>query len=422
MRILESAVLENKSVVNFLENISGIKGHQGSTVRFSDKFLLLYELYKINPKLASRYIDVFIDNDLFFYERFWGQFSIYFEQDFLPRISGTDISDFADFRRKFPDLKPFELEVSIFNDASLKEFEGLSREYNDNKENNSFNVISRRKDRNMMLNGSRSYHETIKGGISIGNNRRKVGTLGGILKDRKSGAVYAMTCAHVIGSDAFAIQPSVIDSDNVREIGQVETFSHIIWTNQGLPCNTRSTGTIPNMDASLIRLHDDIFYEHSILNLGKVVGMRTLDEIDQNMKVEFNGRTTDGRNQLVIGGITVSYKVHYEDENHETRLACFTNLVEVRRPNPIMMGGHYYSKSPVRPGDSGAWVCSNDENGYKWCGMLISGDYDRGYFLPAEDINRWMNNQGYQMEYGINSYQLTDPILNIDVNLHQPSW
>ena len=404
MRILESAVLENKSVMTFLENVSGTKGHQGSTVRFSDRFLLLYQLNKLNPKVASRYVKEFIDNDFFLCESFRARFLGYFEQDFLPRISDNEVSEFFNFRKKFSDLKPFELEISIFNDASIREFEELSRKYNDSKDNDSFNVITTRRDRNMMLNGSKSYHDTIKGGISIGNNRRKVGTLGGILKDRKSDAVYAMTCAHVIGSDECAMQPSVIDSKNVREIGRVENFSDIIWTNQGLPCNPISTGTIPNMDAALIRLHDDILYEHSILNLGKVVGMRTLDEIDQNMKVEFNGRTTDGRNQLVIGGITVSYKVHYEDESQEIRLACFTNLIELRRPNPFMMGGHYCSKSPVRPGDSGAWICSNDENGYKWCGMLISGDYDRGYFLPAEDINRWMNNQGYQMEYGINSY------------------
>jgi len=116
------------------------------------------------------------------------------------------------------------------------------------------------------------------------------------------------------------------------------------------------------------------------------------------MEVEFNGRTT-GFRKLVVGGICVSYKIAYEGEgNEDDRYACFTNLIELRTPAPLMNAGNYHvQKSPVEHGDSGSWICSNDRNGYNWCGMLISGDVDRGYFLAAEDIQNYLRKNNFDL-------------------------
>lgn len=116
------------------------------------------------------------------------------------------------------------------------------------------------------------------------------------------------------------------------------------------------------------------------------------------MRVEFNGRTTNERKQLTIGGLCVSYKIAYEQDS-VSKYACFTNLIELRSIPIRLLGTNYYIQdSPVRAGDSGAWICSNDSLGYSWCGMLISGDSDRGYFSSSEHILKWLDNSGYSFD------------------------
>ena len=63
MLILQSAIYENRSVLGFLERITQIPGHQGSTIRFSDDFLVLYDFYKKFPYQFLQYLKTFDQND-----------------------------------------------------------------------------------------------------------------------------------------------------------------------------------------------------------------------------------------------------------------------------------------------------------------------------------------------------------------------
>jgi hypothetical protein len=148
------------------------------------------------------------------------------------------------------------------------------------------------------------------------------------------------------------------------------------------------------MDVALIKLAEAEAFDFSVSQLGKVVNSCKFKDILQGKKVEFNGRTTNKRKQLSIGGLCVSYKVAYDNSQY----ACFTNLIELRTvPRQLFGFNIYLNDSPVESGDSGAWVCSNDSTGYSWCGMLISGDVDRGYFLSSEHILEWVKNNGFAL-------------------------
>lgn len=64
---------------------------------------------------------------------------------------------------------------------------------------------------------------------------------------------------------------------------------------------------------------------------------------------------------------------------------CFKNLFELRWPSSwrLLYG------SPVRQGDSGAWVCNPNSAGWGWCGMVIGGDRLIGYAQYSESVQEW---------------------------------
>jgi len=381
---------ENSRVNKLISNVSEIKGHQGTVIRFADDFLTLFNYWKSDSRNFRYLLDYYFD--FFERRRFRGGFM---SNDFLNRLGSsyplntfTKNIDFSEWNRFNDDVlkryprellsrhfRPLELIISIFNDADPRKFDKAIRNYNegDNNKNNipEFRVIIEKRRRNVFLSGSRRFHPKMVGGISISNNSKKVGTLGGILTD-SNGKYYGLTCAHVTNlNNEDVFQPALSDSKKYRKFGNVKFSSNINWTDDNSPCNPRYIGRLgqnENMDTTLI-------------------------SIDSNVL------TTGFRKKLVVGGICVSYKVAYEGEgNEEDRFACFTNLIELRTPAPIMNAGNFHiQRSPVAHGDSGSWICSNDRNGYNWCGMLISGDVDRGYFLAAEDIQNHLRNNSFDL-------------------------
>lgn len=411
---------ENSRVNELISNVSEIKGHQGTVIRFADDFLALFNYWKTDSRNFRYLLDDYFD--FFDRRRFRGGF---LGNDFLSR-SGvshplntfTKNIDFSEWHRFNDDVlqrypkefltryfRPLELVISIFNDADPEKFEKLIRNYNEGENNNNipeFRVIIEKRRRNVFLSGSRRFHSKMVGGISISNNSKRFGTLGGILTD-SNGKHYGLTCAHVTNLDNEDVfQPALSDSKRYRKFGNVKFSSAINWSDESSPCNPRyirRLGQNENMDTTLISIDSNVLSEKRIHNLGKVSGEKRFDDIHQHMEVEFNGRTTGFRKKLVVGGICVSYKVAYEGEgNEEDKFACFTNLIELRTPAPRMNAGSYHvQRSPVAHGDSGSWICSNDRNGYNWCGMLISGDVDRGYFLAAEDIQSHLRNNSYDL-------------------------
>jgi|GEM_PF-3821645 len=398
MQVFLDFIEENPKLRNIFEQVSTIEGHQGNIIYLSSVFLAFQYLTETGKS------DDFIDNFFYSHHRYvkWGIGSdphflslplsdIYSSSHIYD--SKIELSDIRKFQMRIPenldksDFSPFEVIISIFNDAEKKSFERILKEYSND---NDFTIVIEKRNRNVLLNSKKS-HDPLIGGISISEDKSNVfGTLGGFLKD-KNGEIFGVTCAHVFKSGKPSVlQPALYDSQQkTRKIGDVVFCSEFMFSNLTASCNPQTSQG--NMDLALIKIKDEEC-EFGIHKLGKVSGMKEFNQIYQGMNVEFNGRSTNKRKQLVIGGLCVSYKVVYE-VNSKLQYACFTNLIELRNKSPkkiAFLGNYYITKPPAKDGDSGAWICSNDSKGYNWCGMLISGDLDRAYFLPSGDIMNWV--------------------------------
>lgn len=397
MQFFLDFIKENQRLNRLFNSVSEYQGHQGTVMRFSDNFLSLYSITRKIPKNDISHI-------FYSYERFFRygydfpfMFDMPFESVDSSRIGFSEINYFKNLIPKDIDkaiFSPLEVIISVFNDARIEPLEEIIYEYR-NDEN--FRVLIERRARNIFLN-SQSKHNPLTGGISISEkNEKTFGTLGGFLKG-KDGNIFGLTCSHVASSQNQPVfQPAKYDSPkNSSEIGKVLLSSALNFCDPQSPCSPESSQG--NMDVTLIQLGKDQSCEFGVHKLGKINKLKDFKDINQGMKVEFNGRTTNKRKQLTIGGLCVSYKIAYEKES-VSKYACFTNLIELRSiPIKLLGLNHYIQGSPVRAGDSGAWICSNDSQGYSWCGMLISGDADRGYFLSSEHIIKWLDNSGHSFD------------------------
>lgn len=401
MQFFLDFIRENQKLNSLFNTVAEYQGHQGTVIRFSDNFLSLYSITKKIPPNDIPHI--FYSYERFF--RYGYDFPFMFDMPFFGSTEFTDssqigFSEINNFKKLIPEnierafFSPFEVIISVFNDARIELFEELIGEYR-NDEN--FRVLIERRSRNTFLN-SQSKHIPLIGGISISeDNEKRYGTLGGFLKD-KDGNIFGVTCSHVASlQNQSVFQPAKYDSkSNNRDIGNVLLSSNLNFCDPQAPCSPDSSKG--NMDVTIIQVKKDELCEFAVHELGKINKLKEFKDINQGMKVEFNGRTTNERKQLTVGGLCVSYKIAYE-QGSVSKYACFTNLIELRSIPIKLLGTNYYIQdSPVRAGDSGAWICSNDSQGYSWCGMLISGDADRGYFLSSEHIVKWLDNSGYAFD------------------------
>lgn len=400
MQFFLDFIQENQRLKRLFNTVSEYKGHQGTVIRFSDNFISIYSIIRKIPK-------DYIPHIFYSYERFlrYG-FDIPYMFD-LPFPGNSDLVDLSrigfreinNFKKLIPDnidkalFSPLEVTISLFNDAKIETFEEILNEYR-NDEN--FRVHLERRARNTFLN-SQSKHSPLIGGISISDNSGKTyGTLGGFLKS-EDGQLIGLTCSHVASKiNQPVFQPAKFDSpNNSREIGKVLLSSSLSFCDFRSPCSPDSSQG--NMDITLIQIDKTERCVFGVHELGKVNNLKDFKDIHQGMNVEFNGRTTNCRKKLIIGGLCVSYKIAYEQDS-VSKYACFTNLIELRLIPIRFLGTNlYFQETPVKAGDSGAWICSNDSEGYSWCGMVISGDADRGYFLSSEHILKWLKNAGHSL-------------------------
>ncbi|NNV57759.1 hypothetical protein [Limnovirga soli] len=403
MQFFLDFIRENERIKRLFNIVAETPGHQGTVIRFSNNFFSIYEIHKRYPSdIFKDIIYRFFDFHRHFFRELpdgiFFQFPFQSDSEYtIPNIS--TFRDFERFKESLPlmfkefNFRPLEVIISVFNDAKIELFEEIIYQFRDDE---NFRVLIERRGRNIFLN-SQKVHNPLVGGVSISsNNEKSFGTLGGFLND-KNGNVYGLTCAHVVSSNNQSVfQPAKYDSSKSREIGKVLFSSDLNFCPFQSPCSPESS--IGNMDVTLIQIDNSENCEFRIHELGKINKLKEFKDINQGMKVEFNGRTTNERKQLIIGGLCVSYKIAYEQDSI-SQYACFTNLIELRSiPFKILGTEQYANALPVRAGDSGAWICSNDSEGYSWCGMLISGDVDRGYFLSSEHIIKWLDKSGYSFD------------------------
>jgi hypothetical protein len=388
---------ENQSLQEFIYDVEKIPGHQSTVIRLSNAFL---EFYQVSKQFHGLSIDE-IARIVYLYtrraERFYPFQQLYplpfpFTYDDFNKVGFEEITRQGENFLEWFEVRPIDLVISLFNDADISPFEDLKKRYNKDK---SFNIKIEKHGRSTPLN-SKSPFMPLFGGISIGieNDNKNFGTLGGFLKDLNGPQIYGITCQHVVGQTGNNIvQPSMIDG-NSRIIGKVDFVSELSYCLPNEPCNNGTNSN--NIDVALIEINKDEVCVNVINELGLVTHIKPFNEIMQTMKVEFNGRSTNTRKELIVGGLCLSHKVVYEVEG-QIRHVCFTNLNELQSDSYSIFG-HNISSKPVLPGDSGSWICSSDSKGYGWCGLLISGGIDRGYFLAAEKVVNWLNSEGYSLD------------------------
>lgn len=235
---------------------------------------------------------------------------------------------------------------------------------------------------------SKKNYRPIHGGISIGQNNLDPGTLGGILKDKKTGKKYGLSCAHVISSADPVEQPSRVDSSKYGTIGNC-VYKFAPKSNFGQLCNPFSSN-LNKMDIALIEIDSAIVSQGSILNIGSIKNFMPAADLHQNLKIEYNGRSS-GHQTLATGGISYSQEI---EDSSTGEMYCFTNLIELKRPSLLQL----LFKKPVKSGDSGSWIVASGKSGLEWCGMIIGTNNQSGYAIRSEDILKHLAENEYDLE------------------------
>jgi hypothetical protein len=229
---------------------------------------------------------------------------------------------------------------------------------------------------------SKGYRRPVLGGLSAGVGTKHCGTMGGVVQDQQwPPQKYGVTCAHVMTSGTVE-QPAQIDSRRAAAIGTVSAH-----TSLQLPvglCTPKSITGVNTVDIALIEIDRSTSADLEVLDIGPLTGVTPIAGIGQGQTVEFTGRSS-GNRTLRVGGLGIIYKLKWQGQEY-----CFQNVIQLNWPKFYqLLGGR-----PVMRGDSGAWICKPDENGFGWCGMIIGEDRLHGYAIYAETIEDWWKQQG----------------------------
>jgi len=205
--------------------------------------------------------------------------------------------------------------------------------------------------------------------------------MGGVVQDQQSAQKYGVTCAHVMTSGTVE-QPAQVDSNRAAAIGTVSAH-----TSLQLPvglCTPKSATGVNTVDIALIEIDSSTSADLEVLDIGPLTGITPIASIGQGQTVEFTGRSS-GNRTLRVGALGIIYKLKWQGQDY-----CFQNVIQLNWPKFYqLLGGR-----PVMRGDSGAWICNPDENGFGWCGMIIGEDRLHGYAIYAETIEDWWKQQG----------------------------
>jgi hypothetical protein len=224
---------------------------------------------------------------------------------------------------------------------------------------------------------------TMQGGISISNSGSNItGTLGGIVKDTGTGSMYAVSCGHIISNGVTVVQPAQKDHGVNSVIGQC-IYSKNAQANQGNICNPRNPNAVLNdMDVALIEL-SQVNSQFAINNIGPVDDFLPAHLINKGIAIEFTGRTSSHRTNLVVNSIGVVQQVI--DLNGA--ICCYKDLIQIQDPSLSSL----VQNSPAQSGDSGAWAITRHNGRNEWCAMIVAEDRQSAYGIMSEDIITHLN-------------------------------
>ncbi|TNF21256.1 MAG: hypothetical protein EP318_07910 [Rhodobacteraceae bacterium] len=188
----------------------------------------------------------------------------------------------------------------------------------------------------------------------------QAGTLGGYLRDRTTGNLFAATCGHIFPSGAAS--------------SSGWTIAHVVQPTTsppGAPC-TANCAHITDIDLALL----------SGTTQATNVAQRLAGAVWNGQLVDMDGATS-GQRTYEIGGAVVE---------HEIGGACWRKLIQVHAP----LGGILHPAAQValtptpKPGDSGAWLRQNTN---EWAGMIVVSNALFGYALCSDLLVNEANQQ-----------------------------
>ncbi|SRR6266849_233090 len=186
------------------------------------------------------------------------------------------------------------------------------------------------------------------------------GTIGGFLRDRNTGGVYAATCGHVVSKGASV-------SVSGKHLGACSHSQVPRKLTAGQSCTTGCSGA-NKLDLALIDLG-------SATVKNAVAGVAA--KIASKQSIVLRGGVTQV-NTFEVGGHVMTYCPGNSN-------VCFENMFEVRPPSP---GGIVSPRvraalaTVPTQGDSGGWL---ETAASEWCGVLVAADHLMGYALEADD-------------------------------------
>ncbi|NHN36556.1 hypothetical protein G8764_04535 [Pseudomaricurvus alcaniphilus] len=231
------------------------------------------------------------------------------------------------------------------------------------------------------------HHNPLVGGLSMGYRITDAqgdvhalsSTLGGLLEDQQNAATYyAVTTAHGYEAGDNLEQPAPTDSTSAAAVGTVEQVSSILPFGLIQHCGPTTT-----MDAALIRLDPS-----RQARVSEVLGIGPIDHVIQEQhlarghQLQYAGKESAVK-KLYLGHFVRALRLSYGQ--HEQLL--YQDAIQLSRRNPAL---NALQGTPVRSGDSGAWVVAKDNGALGWYGMVIGKDDHDGYALSAESVANWL--------------------------------
>jgi hypothetical protein len=184
------------------------------------------------------------------------------------------------------------------------------------------------------------------------------GTLGGFLRNGPHGAIYAVTCGHVIAAGSAS-----------TAAGHLGLCIHAAAP-KPLPAGTTCSANCPHVtdldvaliDVSATPVNNRVTSVAPIISPGDVV--------------EMNGASSGAR-RYEVGGAVVE---------HAIGGSCWNKLSIIHAPVstgllPVAIG--VGMTPPPQGGDSGAWLI---RNGGEWAGMIVAGNPLLGFAMSGTDI------------------------------------
>lgn len=185
------------------------------------------------------------------------------------------------------------------------------------------------------------------------------GTVGGFLKDRNSGKVYATTCGHVVASGPVSVHGAVI--------GQCTHATVPTPVPAGQLCHSKSPH-VSRLDVALIDV-TGAAVTNAVSSIAPIVYPRE--------SVRATGSVT-GTASYQVGGAGMIYQIGG---------ICFGNIFEVRPPYPSsVVSPRFRALTATVPkgGDSGTWV---ERTGTPdWCGIIVAADHAMGYAMDSDAV------------------------------------